>query len=84
MWFVGARARVCVAWCWFVIVSDVKPTHAHTATFRPKGMRERRAGLEEQRAAFEARIAAADEGEGGVGPEGEGEGDDDPLREWVR
>jgi hypothetical protein len=49
-------------------------------------MRERRAGLEEQRAAFEARIAAADEQEHerqGQGEAEEGE-DYDPLREWVR
>lgn len=43
-------------------------------------MRERRAGLEEQRAAFEVRIAAAQGQEGREGSEG----DDDPLREWVR
>lgn len=43
-------------------------------------MRERRAGLEVQRAAFEARIAAAEEGEGG----GPTEENDDPLREWIR
>lgn len=40
-------------------------------------MRERRAGLEEQRAAFEARIAALD----GATEEKE---EDDPLQEWIR
>lgn len=65
---------------------------------RPKGMRERAAGLEEQRQGFERRIREADDREllhrrdGGDGADvvepdmqqqPEGD-DDDPLKEWVR